>query len=57
MTPSKSDRRAFPLEGIDKALRRAAIKARELSERTRTPLIVVKQGQIVDLRQSQANTE
>ena len=36
-------------EGADAALRRAAKKARELSERTGTPLWVMKDGKIVDL--------
>lgn len=44
-------------EGIDAALRRAAIEARKLAERTKTPLFIVRDGRIVDLcgQQSKAS--
>jgi pyruvate/2-oxoacid:ferredoxin oxidoreductase alpha subunit len=49
MKPNEPYERAFPLAGIDAAMRRAAIKARELSERTNTPFIVFQDGNVVDL--------
>ena len=37
------------LMGVDKALRRAARKARELALKTRTPLYVFEGGKIIDV--------
>lgn len=42
---------AFPLEGIEAALRRAAIKARERADRLNTPFYIMMDGKVVDLRQ------
>lgn len=46
-------RKALPkdsdLMGVDRALRRAAKKARELAVRTRTPLYVFEGGKVVDV--------
>ena len=46
-------RKALPkdsdIAGVDKALRRAARKARELAIRTHTPLYVFEDGKVVDL--------
>jgi hypothetical protein len=47
-------KRAFPIEGIDAALRRAARKALELGERTGTPVWIMRNGQIVDLVKERA---
>lgn len=52
MKSRRSEQRAFSPQGIDTALRRAALKARELAERTQTPMFVLKQGKVVDLRQT-----
>jgi len=37
------------LEGIEAALRRAARRARELGERTGTPVYVLRDGKVIDL--------
>lgn len=37
------------LAGVDKALRRAARKAKELAVKTQTPLYVFENGKVVDL--------
>jgi len=37
------------LAGVDKALRRAARKAKELAVKTHTPLYVFENGKVVDL--------
>ena len=42
--PKNSD-----LAGVDKALRRAARKAKELAVKTQTPLYVFENGKVVDL--------
>lgn len=49
MKQSEQFIRAFPLAGIDAAMRRAALRARALAEQTGTPLYVLIDGQIVDL--------
>jgi hypothetical protein len=36
---------------MDAALRRAAVRARELADRTQTPCYVLRDGRVVDLRQ------
>lgn len=49
------------IAGVEAALRRAARRARELGERTGTPVYVLRDGKIVDLTrengQQQANHE
>ncbi len=50
MKPNDDSNLAFRLKGIEAALRRAAAEARELAARTQTPVFVIRQGQIVDLR-------
>lgn len=48
-----STKKALPkdsdLAGVDKALRRAGKKARELATQTHTPLYVFENGKVVDL--------
>lgn len=44
--------RDLDLAGIDAALRRAAKKARELAEKTRTPFYVFEDGKIIDVLKS-----
>ncbi len=50
MNSKENRERAFPIQGIDAALRRAALKARELGERTQTPVFVLREGHVIDLR-------
>ncbi|HVC96107.1 MAG TPA: hypothetical protein VND64_20660 [Pirellulales bacterium] len=49
MNSKENRERAFSIQGIDAALRRAALKARELGERTQTPVYVMREGRVVDL--------
>lgn len=44
------------LAGVDKALRRAAKKAKELAVKTRTPLYVFENGKVVDLTKQKRKT-
>lgn len=37
---------SLPLPGVEAALRRAALRARELARQTHTPLVVFKNGRI-----------
>ncbi len=57
MKKTKTGKRAFPIEGIDAALRRAARKALEIGERTTTPVYILHEGKIVDLRKHRARTK
>lgn len=54
MKPTANANRPFRGEDIDVALRRAALKARELGERTQTPVFVLRDGRIIDLRKEVA---
>lgn len=49
MTPLLDQPPRFRPQDIDAALRRAALAARELGERTQTPVFVLREGKIVDL--------
>jgi len=49
--PKNSD-----LAGVDKALRRAARKAKELAVKTQTPLYVFENGKVVDLTRQKRKT-
>jgi hypothetical protein len=44
------------LAGVDKALRRAAKKAREIAIKTRTPLYVFENGKVVNLTKQKLKT-
>ena len=44
------------LAGVDKALRRAARKAKELAVKTQTPLYVFENGKVVDLTRQKRKT-
>jgi len=50
--PKNSD-----LAGVDKALRRAARKAKELAVKTQTPLYVFENGKVVDLTRQKKKPE
>ena len=44
-----NDSRAFKLEDIEAALRRAALRARQVATQAGTPLVIVEHGRIVEL--------
>jgi hypothetical protein len=50
MNTNDENKRAFPIAGIDTALRRAAIRAREVAKRTQTPVVIWQDGKIVEIR-------
>jgi hypothetical protein len=49
MTTKKALPKDSDLAGVDKALRRAARKAKELAVKTHTPLYVFENGKVVNL--------
>ncbi len=49
MTPPTDAKALSRLAGIEAALRRAALRARELGQRTNTPVWVLRQGRMVDV--------
>lgn len=49
MSTKKTLPRDSDLAGVDKALRRAGRKARELAAKTHTPLYIFENGKVVDL--------
>ncbi|MBI5102139.1 MAG: hypothetical protein HZB33_09940 [Nitrospirae bacterium] len=56
MSTKKTFQMDSDLAGIDKALRRAGRKARELAEKTHTPLYVFENGKVVDLTKQKRKT-
>jgi hypothetical protein len=50
VTQERTVSEAFVIQEIEAALRRAALKARELGEGTQTPVFILREGRIVDLR-------
>lgn len=53
MKPKKTIPKGSDLAGADKALKRAAKKARDLAVKTHTPCYVLEKGKIVDLTKQQ----
>ena len=56
MSTKKAVPKDSDLAGVDKALRRAGRKARELAVKTRTPLYVFENGKVVDLTKQKRKT-
>ena len=52
-----TDAQDWDLRGVEAALRRAAQRARELGERTKTPVYVLRDGKIVNLLAENAQQE
>jgi hypothetical protein len=46
---ANNDNRAFKLNDIEAALRRAALRARRIAAQTGTPLVIMENGKIVEL--------
>jgi len=51
MMPATAQLVSSRWQGVEAALRRAALEARKLAERTQTPCYVIRDGRIVDLCQ------
>jgi hypothetical protein len=49
MKPTPTESIVSRREGIESALRRAALEARELAMRTQTPLFVLREGRVINL--------
>ena len=43
----KTDIRDKDFQGVEEALQRAGIRARKIAEQTNTPLVILKDGQII----------
>lgn len=49
MKTNDDDKRAFAIADIDAALRRAAMRAREIAKQTQTPVVIWQDGKIIEI--------